>query len=302
MLLSPRLSAQHRQVTFLFTARFNAQCSPTLRRGLERESSCGLLASTMKPAEKELLNENLYKNRIQSILHKHKRLLLAAYEVSPSDTIEGSRDQAHIKNQYASERAIIDRVIANERSAFLCGLALSGFAFVSLRFGPRYLISKMNPDKLKRLVDAEAVSFKTKSRWIQKSVTFIFEAALSGLVGWRVGYSKMSSQNANSYEEIAKLPLCSGRSSVSDTACSDLVDLVHNEIPHSFWENLDDNEGNRLQDHLRWQAVRAFADNCIKRKTFEEYYRKQNGLSPEAAVDIPNGGVPKLPFKENTSD
>ena len=258
----------------------------------------------MKPAEKELLNENLYKNRIQSILHKHKRLLLAAYELSPPDPTEGSGDQAYTKNQYASERAIIDRVIANERSAFLCGLALSGLTFASLRFGPRYLISKMNPDKLKLLDDAEAVSLKTKSRWIQKSMTFIFEAALSGLVGWRVGYSKMSSQNANSYEEIAKIPLCSGRSSVSDKACPDLVDLVHNEIPHTFWETYD-KEGSRLQDHQRWQAVRAFADNCVKRRVFEEYYRNQNGLSPEAAVDIPKGGVPNdalLTVKENTSD
>ncbi|KAL3817628.1 hypothetical protein ACHAXA_011716 [Cyclostephanos tholiformis] len=258
----------------------------------------------MQPAEKEPLNESLYKKRVQSILHKHKRLLLAAYESSPPDAIEGSEDQAQIKIKYASERAIIDRVIANERSAFLCGLALSGFTFASLRFGPRYLISKMNPEKLKKLDDADAISFNAKSRWIQKSVAFIFEAAFSGLVGWRVGYSKVSSQNANSYEEIAKIPLCSGRSSISDKACPDLVDLVHNEMPPLFWENLDNKKENRLQDPQRWQAIRTFADNCIRRKMFEEYYRKQNGLNPQAVVDIPRGGVPNhtvQTFKENAS-
>jgi hypothetical protein len=255
-------------------------------------SICKQLAGTMQPAEKELLKENLYKHQVQRILHKHKRLLLAAYDPSPPNATHESGNPAHIKKQYASERAIIDRVIANERSAFVCGIALSSLAFASLRFGPRYLISKMNPEKLRKLDEAEAISFKAKSGRIQKSVTFIFEAALSGLVGWRVGYTKMSSQNANSYEEIAKIPLCSGRSSISDKACPDLVDLVHNEIPASFWENLDNEGKSRLQDPQRWQAVRTFADNCMKRKMFEESFREKNGLSPQSAVDIPEGGVP----------
>jgi hypothetical protein len=259
----------------------------------------------MQPAEKELLKENLYKAQVQRILHKHKRLLLAAYDPSPPppDAVNESGDPEHIRNQFASERAIIDQVIANERSAFLCGIALSGLAFASLRYGPRYLISKMNPEKLKKLDEAEAISFKSKSRWFQNSVAFVFEAALSGLVGWRVGYTKMSSQNANSYDEIAKIPLCAGRSSVSDKACPDLVDLVHKEIPHSFWENLENKEGKQLLDPQRWQAVRSFADNCIKRKMFEESYRKQNGLSPQEAVAIPKGWVPNdiLPmFNKNT--
>jgi hypothetical protein len=260
----------------------------------------------MQPAEKERLKENLYNAQVQRILHKHKRLLLAGYDPSPPppDAINESGDPAHIRNQYACERAIIDRVIANERSAFLCGIALSGLAFASLRYGPRYLISKMNPEKLKKLDEAEAISFKAKSRRIQNSVAFVFEAAFSGLVGWRVGYMKMSSQNANSYDEIAKIPLCSGRSSVSDKACPDLVDLVHKEIPQTFWENLNNKEEERLLDPQQWQAVREFADNCIKRKIFEESYRKQNGLSPQAAVDIPEGGIPNdiLPAFNTTSN
>ena len=98
-------------------------------------------------------------------------------------------------------------------------MALSGLAFASLRYGPRTMIAKLNPEKLTKLNEIEA-----RKGWIQKSLVFIFEAALSGLVGWRVGYSKISSQNENSYDEIANIPLFGGIAEgyvVAQTACSD---------------------------------------------------------------------------------
>ena len=102
----------------------------------------------------------------------------------------------------------------------------------------------------------------------------------------------ISSQNSSSYDEIAKIPLCAGRSAVSEKVCPDWISLVHNEIPPAFWKNLDDGDYCRLKDPNRWKAVRDFAHNCINRKVFEDSYRKQNGFSPETAVDVPEGGVP----------
>lgn len=71
--------------------------------------------------------------------------------------------------------------------------------------------------------------------------------------------------------------------------CNEWVDLVHNQIPPQFWQNLDSNEG-KLQEEARWRSVRDFADNCVKRKAFEEVYRKQNDVS--GSVVVPIGGVP----------
>lgn len=80
------------------------------------------------------------------------------------------------------------------------------------------------------------------------------------------------------------------QSTIADKVCNEWVDLVHNKIPPQFWLNLDSNEG-KLQEEARWRSVRDFANNCVKRKAFEEAYRKQYGIS--GPVVVPGGGVPK---------
>jgi len=242
-------------------------------------------------AEKELLKENLYRNQVQNILRKHQDSLRAAYNQSPDAPTTDGDDLSLIKNKYAAESSIIRGVMANERSAFLCGIALSGLVFASVRFAPRYLAVKINPDKARKLREADEIAEKANTRWMQKTTAFLFEAAIGAWSGWR-GYNIISSQNENSYEEIAKLPLCEGRSSVSDKVCPDWVNLVYKEIQPPFWRNLDDGDDCKMRDPQRWRSTRDFADNCIKRKVFEDSYRKQKGLSPGVAVEVPEGGVP----------
>lgn len=120
----------------------------------------------------------------------------------------------------------------------------------------------------------------------------MIKASFGAWAGWR-GYNMVSSQNKNSYEEISKIPLCAGRSSVAESVCPEWVDFVHKEVPKAFWKNLDDGDDCRLRDPQRWRAVRDFADNCIKRKVYEDDYRRRNGVDPTAPVSIPKGGVPK---------
>ena len=79
-------------------------------------------------------------------------------------------------------------------------------------------------------------------------------------------------------------------STISDKVCNEWVDLVHNQIPSQFWQNLDCTEC-KLQEEARWRSVRDFADNCVKRRAFEDAFRKQYGVSGDVA--IPEGGVPK---------
>jgi hypothetical protein len=246
----------------------------------------------MKPKtamEKELMKEGLYKNRVQEILRKHKGFLSSSYN---EDVAKEGDDIELLKKQYSSERKIIDRIISNERSAFLSGLALSGVVFASVRFGPRYLAVKLGGiEKARVLKEADDAARKAGTRWIQQGVSFLFEASFGAWAGYR-GYNMISSQNSNSYDEIAKIPLCAGKSIVSEKICSEWVDLVHNEMSKDFWKNLDEEEDCRLKDKGRWKAVLGFADNCIKRKAFEDSYRKQLGMKSDDPVDVPKGGVP----------
>jgi hypothetical protein len=274
--------------------------------------------STIPPSigvEIELSKESVYHSKVQNLLHKHKGLLLAAYYGRSSSTSSTppprheDTPSSLINQQYAAERSIIDRIVANERYAFLGGLTMTALAFASLRYGPGKLLMKLNPEKARQIKEAEALSDKTKSslvRWTQKSATFMFESMFGIFIGYRIGYTKLSSQtNEVTYGEIAKLPLCEGRSRVCEQSCSDVVSLVHNEIPDAFWNIVQDEvdarivggggeaTSSRLRDPERWQAIRSFADNCVKRQAYEESFRKRNGLSKDAIVDIPVGGVPQ---------
>ena len=231
-------------------------------------------------AEKELLKENLYLNRIQEILRKSRGFLQ-----------EAVTEEASNVEQYSTETTIIDGVIKNERNAFISGIILSGLVFTSVRFGPRFIVTKLNPEKARLLKESDDIAEKAGTRWMQKTFSFLFELSFGAWAGWR-GYSILSSQNNQSYDEIAKIPLCAGRSRVSDKVCPEIVNLVHKEIPPPFWSNLDGDEC-KLKDPKRWRAVRSFADNCIKRSVYEESYRKQHGVKPETVIVVPEGGVPE---------
>ena len=79
---------------------------------------------------------------------------------------------------------------------------------------------------------------------------------------------------------------------ISDRVCTEWVDLVHRQIPTLFWQNLDASPC-ILQDEARWRSVREFADNCVKRRAFEDEIRKSRGMKGEEDVVVPEGGVPK---------
>lgn len=234
-------------------------------------------------AEKELLKESLYKTRVQNLLRKQKDFLLPGND---------SDDSSIVERQYAAERSIVRRIVSNETSAVLCGVALSGLVFASVRYGPRRMLIWINPDKERLLKEADDMARKANTRWMQKITAFVFEASFGAWAGWR-GYNIMSSKNTSSYEEIAKLPLVAGRSKVAERVCPEWINLVQKEIHPEFWKNLDHGEESRLRDPQRWRLVRDFARNCVKRNAFEESYRKQNELSSGTAVNVPEGGVPE---------
>ena len=131
-------------------------------------------------------------------------------------------------------------------------------------------------------------------------VGLLFEGMVGFWAGWRGYHMAASMQAKDVMEDVTNIPLSQGRSIVSDEICSEVNDLVINEIPKEFWRNLDQ-EGN-LQNEIAWRNIIRFSENCIKRKAFEKKIRTETGVADEEPVVIPPPGIPKNYLKENKDD
>ncbi len=123
------------------------------------------------------------------------------------------------------------------------------------------------------------------------SVAFLFESTFAFWASWR-GYNVAASMKANNLsDEITKLPLCEGKSIVSEEFCPDLVNIVNDQIPPEFWKNMEDED--TLQNHEYWKHILSFSANCQKRKKYEDIIRHREGGSPDTkGISIPAPGVP----------
>lgn len=113
--------------------------------------------------EKEALKESTYRAQVQSLLRKHTPTFIS----TPTDT----KLNNDLSKQYQAEQALINRIVANETTAFMYGIALSGVVFASVRFGPRWLTRKIGGvEKEKAMRDAEEKARKAGNAWIQKGL------------------------------------------------------------------------------------------------------------------------------------
>lgn len=101
------------------------------------------------------------------------------------------------------------------------------------------------------------------------------EGSFSVLTGYSA-YHRAAEQSEDTYEMIAKVPLCAGRSAVAEALCDEWVDTTRNQIPDRFWQNLRDGT---LKDERAWKAIRQFSDNCVRRRQYEAYLRQRRGAS-----------------------
>mmetsp|Transcript_22168 Transcript_22168/g.32627 ORF Transcript_22168/g.32627 Transcript_22168/m.32627 type:complete len:292 (+) Transcript_22168:177-1052(+) len=236
-------------------------------------------SASLATIEKERSKEPKYRDMIKDLLKKHKGLRGIA-ESCPDPSI------------YRAETDIINGAVASERNAWLCGLCVGVVAFASIRYMPRYLIKKVGGEKkLQELREADEMARKGMFGTSKTIFTLLVEGTFGFWAGWR-GYQLTSSQTEGTYEAVAKIPLCEGRSAVSDGICAEWIDLTYNKIPPAFWRNLDD-EDKMLRDDRTWKAVRAFADNCVKRRSYEQRLRNESGITNNnEPVSIPSPGVP----------
>ena len=123
-------------------------------------------------------------------------------------------------------------------------------------------------------------------------------------VGYRGYHLGLSNHADEMVEEITKLPLCEGRSIVSDEVCPDLTKLINHDIPAEFWENLEGEDGSGndgLENTTTWLNILKFCDNCVKRKVYEDKIRKKQMMQgTDEPVVIPHPGVPEDILESST--
>lgn len=81
---------------------------------------------------------------------------------------------------------------------------------------------------------------------------------------------------------LETVPLVEGRSVLSDAMCENIVEELRT---HSALLQ-------RGVEHPSLQSFLLFADNCQRRRAYETYLRRDQGLAADAAVPVPPPGVP----------
>ena len=103
-------------------------------------------------------------------------------------------------------------------------------------------------------------------------------------------YDYASHQSTSSYTMVSQLPLCKGRSRVSEVLCDEWIDITNKQMPNEFWKA---HQSGLLRDGKTWTAFHQFALNCQKRHAFEKQIRMEQQIQ-EGPVNLPT----KVP--ENT--
>ena len=96
-------------------------------------------------------------------------------------------------------------------------------------------------------------------------------------------YGFASQQTTNTYSAVAQVPLCKGRSQISEALCPEWVDITNNQIPREFWEA---HENGMLQDKKTWTAFRQFSLNCQKRYVYENQIRLNQNIAKGVPVNL----------------
>jgi hypothetical protein len=114
-------------------------------------------------------------------------------------------------------------------------------------------------------------------RFISSGQALLVEGSFSFWAGYRA-YHLVAEQSEDTYQLIAQVPLCAGRSAVAERLCNDWIDITNKQVPLAFWQNVG--KGN-LRDERAWYAIRQFSENCVRRQLYEAHLRQKSGVSNE---------------------
>ena len=167
-------------------------------------------------------------------------------------------------------------------------------------------INTNNPFQM-AATNASQKEFSPRPRGLlSRSIWFVFDAVLSLLVGANV--SVVYTDKHAIRQQIAELPLVSGRSLTADALCDEVVQelkTVRDEKNPTYERltKMNRNQTNKTATTTSetettpasffMEGIVLFCQNCERRRYLEKRIREESGLEPTVPVEIPIPGVPR---------
>lgn len=228
---------------------------------------------------KELENESKYKQLFIDLIVKKKSQIVNAI---------GSSDE------YGTETNVLKKALDIERNAIVSSVAVGITAFLTIRYLPHVAIRLIGGEsRLNALREAEKKAKKAPNALFKSIGSFLFESTLGFWAAYRGYHLALDMKSDDVYDDLVNLPLCTGKSQVSDVICNEWINIVNYQISDDFWANVNHNSsGGNLKNEDFFRAVLGFKDACMKRRRYEEAIRKRDGLDPMDCIFIPEPGIP----------
>lgn len=236
--------------------------------------------------------ESVYRKLYSDLLQKHRGDLQQAQlsTSTPPESESTSRSQhdgesslppsssgTARKDLYEDENNKLNQIFRTEVGNLVFGVASTAISFLVLRLGKIRILSSslfggIKTAEIFNVADAHARQYGTEHT--QNRISTLIEGMFSLWVGFRC-YDYASHRSTSTWQAVADIPLCSGRSRVSEALCLDWVDTTHSKIPSEFWVAVSDGS---VRDPRTWKAIQTFSMNCERRWTEEHRIRQEGGL------------------------
>jgi hypothetical protein len=99
-------------------------------------------------------------------------------------------------------------------------------------------------------------------------------------VGFRC-YDYASHHSEANWEAISEIPLCKGRSRISEALCPEWIETTNAHIPEEFWKAL---ATGKLRDQRTWTSIHNFSINCERRLSVEKKIRGEEMIPVDSPV------------------
>jgi len=234
---------------------------------------------------KWILKQGEFRRLYSSLLQKHQGAL--------QTTTDSENDP------FVTESGILTNIFRTEAKYIALGAGAVVASLVSLRFiRSKHAISTVfGRTKAEAMRDAEAEGKRMGTDAFQKTFANVVEGLFSFWVGYRcydylshksspdgANSNNHTRQPTDSVDAIAALPLCRGRSKISEALCPGWIDVTKQQIPGAYWKALK--EG-RLRDERIWNAILKFSSNCERRLASEGALRRELSLSDDQPIALP---------------
>jgi hypothetical protein len=128
------------------------------------------------------------------------------------------------------------------------------------------------------------------SKLIQKHGFTLPALFVEGLFSLWVGFRSYDyashHRSEASWDAVAEIPLCQGRSRISEALCPEWIRTTRTQIPEPFWKAYQDG---KLRDQRTWTAIRNFSANCERRLAVEHRIRQERGIALDSPVVLQEG-------------